>query len=355
MLLAVAVFILLFLVVDVALNGLFGDMLKSNIGYTFAQFALRHKFTILFGGLFIIMVVVWYVSQIKLSKDMSRLMESIDSVFQKDEKLIELPNGLQDIEKKLNAIKLENIRSEQLIREEEQRKNDLIVYLAHDLKTPLTSVMGYLTLLHDETGISLELQQKYIGISLSKAKRLESLINEFFEITRFNLQSQPLDRRDINLSLMLTQLVDEFYPLLSQKMLSCRLDVSKDLHVWADPDKFARVLENLLRNAAAYSYDGTELLIRAFQNGPEITISFFNRGDRIPEEKLSLVFEKFYRLDDARQSSTGGAGLGLAIAKEIVGLHQGRIFAQSNENQTSFTVLLPAKPVSLDNSGKNIV
>ena len=132
-----------------------------------------------------------------------------------------LPPDFAEIENKLNSIKYESLRNQQTAREAEQRKNDLVVYLAHDLKTPLTSVIGYLSLLSEEEDLPLQLRQKYVGISLDKAQRLESLINEFFEITRFSLQNIQLETGEINLSMMLRQLVEEFYPQLAEKGLRC--------------------------------------------------------------------------------------------------------------------------------------
>ena len=140
---------------------------------------------------------------------------------------------------------------------------------------------------------------------------------------------------------MLVQMADEFYPMLSDHQNTVELVMDEDIHVSGDPDKLARVFQNILKNAAAYSTSGTVVTVRAEEREDVVRISFENMGKTIPPHKLAFVFEKFYRLDDARSTSKGGAGLGLAIAKEIVRLHGGDIFAESAEGRTVFTVELP--------------
>ncbi|MHB8065131.1 MAG: sensor histidine kinase, partial [Ruminiclostridium sp.] len=175
------------------------------------------------------------------------------------------------------------------------------------------------------------------------AYRLEQLINEFFEITRFNLQSIVLEKEDINLSLMLEQMADEFYPILAPQNKKAVVYSDENITLFCDVDKLARVFNNILKNASAYSFDNTNIEITAKAQIPNIIVSFKNKGKVIPQNKLDSIFEKFYRLDSSRSSNTGGTGLGLAIAKEIVVLHGGTISAQSNEEFTEFTVTLPQK------------
>ena len=183
-----------------------------------------------------------------------------------------------------------------------------------------------------------------MAIALDKAQRLEDLINEFFDITRFSLQNIHLEKREIDLEVMLRQLADEFYPTLSAQELCCEVTAQSGVIVSADPDKLARVFDNLLRNAAAYSTSGTTIRVgmKRLADGKAVVV-FENKGPVIPPHKLSTIFEKFYRLDSARSTRTGGAGLGLAIAKEIVELHGGEIRVTSDEKATRFFVILPAK------------
>lgn len=252
---------------------------------------------------------------------------------------ISLSPELLPIERKMNMAKhtLERQKSDMLLAE--QKKNDLVMYLAHDLKTPLASSMGYLNLLRDEPQISQELREKYLSISLAKAKRLENLIDEFLEIAKYNLTTITLQYSEINLTRLLEQLVYEFRPVLEKKGLTCRLTAPEDMMLKCDADKLQRVFDNLLRNAWAYSYEGTQISIEVRESGDHVELRFSNHGGTIPAEKLERIFEQFYRLDPER--GTEGSGLGLAIAKQIVALHKGEITALSREGLTVFAVTLP--------------
>lgn len=257
------------------------------------------------------------------------------------EQPIELPPELAEVQNELNLAREQSLNSLQLAREAEQRKNELIVYLAHDLKTPLTSVIGYLNLLADEPQISAELRARYTGIALEKAERLEELINEFFDITRFSLTTQVMEPERTNLTRMLEQLSSEFTPILKERGLTIQTKLAPDIEIMCDRDKLSRVLDNLLRNAINYSYADTEIYLSMEWCDATVRILVKNRGRTIPPEKLARIFDQFFRIDSARASATGGAGLGLAIAKELVELHGGRIFADSENETITFTVLLP--------------
>lgn len=232
-------------------------------------------------------------------------------------------------------------RSKALIETEMQRKGDLITYLAHDLKTPLASVIGYLNLLDEAPELPVAQRGKYVGITLDKAYRLEQLIDELFEIIRFNLQTITLNTERINLPFMLRQLADEFYPILLPQGKSIRVEAAEGLTMTGDSDKLARVFNNILKNAAIYSDVNTEIEISATQTETEVIITFKNHGAQIPPHKQAVIFEKFYRLDTARSTKTGGAGLGLAIAKEIVEAHHGAISVASDAGRTVFTTRFP--------------
>lgn len=231
---------------------------------------------------------------------------------------------------------------EQMLKEESTRKNDLIVYLAHDLKTPLTSIIGYLSLLKEIPEMPIAQQSNYINITLDKALRLEKLINEFFDITRYNLSQISLEKESINLYYMLVQLMDEFYPIFQAHDNTISLHADKNLILYGDSEKLARVFNNILKNAVAYSYPNTEIQVFASGNEKEIHIDFQNTGKTIPKHKLESIFEKFFRLDESRSVNTGCAGLGLAISKEIITLHGGTIWAESEQEQTSFHIILPS-------------
>lgn len=244
-------------------------------------------------------------------------------------------NNMVEIIKAMDQIIKEPEKKEAL-----QKKNDLIMYMAHDLKTPLTSIIGYLTLLTDEKEIPENLQKKYMDIALKKSLRLEELTNQFFDITRYNLQSMPITKQNIDLVFLLEQLVEESYPMLQEKKLECILNKPKAIQFMGDGDKLARAFGNLLKNAINYSYLNTTIKIDIKEYEDKIEIVFKNKGDKIPEYKLEKIFDKFYRADESRTSSTGGAGLGLAITKQIIELHNGKIYAKNDNEFIEFYIEL---------------
>lgn len=264
--------------------------------------------------------------------------EAAKQMVDMPENTIVLSAMLKQVQDDMNEAREQFVRNAYVAKEAEQRKNDLIVYLAHDLKTPLTSVIGYLALLQEEPDLPVDLRSRYTGIALEKAERLENLINEFFEITRFNLTTMVLEKEPINLSMMLEQIASEFEPILKEKKLTCKTDIAKDIKIFCDVEKWERVIDNLFRNAINYCYPETEITLTLEQLGDMACMKISNEGKTIPKEKLSRVFEQFFRLDSSRDSSTGGAGLGLAITKEIVTLHGGEIMVESENEVTSFTV-----------------
>jgi two-component system sensor histidine kinase VanS len=308
----------------------------------------RYAHFVVPGGWFVLALVVIYIYWRKTARYIDDIAAASMALAHSDSGDIRLPDDLREIESRMNEIKriaLQNERdaeeAERRRNEAEQRKNDLVMNLAHDIRTPLSSVIGYLSLLDEAQDMPAEQRVKYTEITLEKAFRLERLVEEFFEITRFNLTSLVLSKGRINLSFMLQQLADEFYPMLSPQNKQAVVHAPSDLFLWGDADKLSRVFNNILKNAIAYSYDDSVIDITAFGGTKFRVIRFTNAGDPIPPQKLETIFERFFRLDTARSSQTGGAGLGLAIAKEIVTAHGGTITATSDENKTVFTVILP--------------
>ena len=294
-------------------------------------------------GFLLLFALFFYVALSKMTKYLDQVGEGIENIISESNEPVHLITELKPIEIRLNEIKATLRRQELESVESEQKKNDLVLFLAHDLKTPLTSVVAYLTMLDGHPDMNPKEREKYIHIALEKSMRLGDLINEFFDITRYNLQDIELEPVEINLTLMLEQLADELYGVLLEKQLSCEVEVEENLEVYGDPDKLARVFDNILRNAIAYCYRNTKILIGAKRKGRDVEIAFTNEGDKIPGAMLQTIFEKFYRVDGSRSSGTGGAGLGLAIAKEIVELHGGRVMARSDDLKTQFIVTLPSK------------
>ena len=292
----------------------------------------------------ILLLFVIFVFAKRYTKPFQDIDRQLDALLSDDSSEIHLSKELSATEQKLNALKQameKRLFDAQLA---EQRKNDLVMYLAHDIRTPLTSVIGYLNLLDEAKDMPEEQRGKYMHITLDKTYQLEKMINEFFEITRYNLQQIQLSKGNIDLCYMLVQLTDELLPVLAQNGNTSVIQMeTEDISIYGDPERLARVFNNILKNAAAYSYPNTEIVISAEERDGNVEIVFRNQGKTIPPEKLETLFEKFYRMDDARSSDSGGAGLGLAIAKEIIALHGGTIRAKSENDTVTFIVTIPAE------------
>ena len=290
-------------------------------------------------------VIVWIIYTIhffqKPLRYLDELIQASEQLAMHREQPIQLSGFLKEAQEELNEVRLTAIQNEHKLQEADQKKNDLIMYLAHDLKTPLTSVIGYLTLLYENPELNQVQRVKYTGIALDKAQRLEELINEFFDISRLTLTSMTLRREKRNMTRMLEQIVSESTPLLEEKKISWRTKIDPNVEFLFDADKMQRVFDNLIRNAISYSYPHTTLDLLMKQENGEVHIWLRNYGPTIPEDKLQHLFEQFYRLDESRSSASGGAGLGLAIAKEIVELHQGTITAVSKDESILFHIKLP--------------
>lgn len=289
---------------------------------------------------------VYFISRLYSSRSernaLRKAGEIIHSCMTQDRDVSDrFPEEYAGISAQIVQIKSKMLRHEQILKEEAARKNDLITYLAHDLKTPLTSVIGYLSLLDEAPDMPAKQKARYTHIALDKANRLEKLINEFFEITRYNLQQIVLEKERVDLYYLLVQLTDEFYPVLSAHGNTIELSADEKCTLYGDPEKLARVFNNLLKNAIHYSYPGTPIDILVEEEADQIILLFRNRGKTISRQQLTSIFDKFFRLDDARNSHTGGAGLGLAIAREIITLHGGTISADSEKELTTFRVSLP--------------
>ena len=248
------------------------------------------------------------------------------------------PDELKEFAEKLMAHNKEIEYTEQARALSEQQKNELIMYLAHDLKTPLTSVIGYLSLLDEAPDIPQAQREKYVSVALSKAYRLEELMDQFFDMTRLNFSENGLNKSKTDLTTLVYQLTEEFYPMFEEKGVRCVKEIDNGIFSVADADKMSRVFDNLIRNAVNYCYRNSDIKVSLFADGKDAVFTVKSTGDEIPDSKLSHIFDKFVRLDSARNSSTGGSGLGLYIAKEIVRMHGGEITAEKNKNDTFFTV-----------------
>lgn len=226
-------------------------------------------------------------------------------------------------------------------REAERTKNELITNVAHDLRTPLTSIIGYLELLAGNTQIPQEMQHKYIEIAYSKSRRLEKLIEDLFGFTKLDYGKIAMHIGQIDIVKLLEQLLEEAYPNFEEKNLSYDLQSNVPAKIIsADGNLLARLFDNLIGNAIKYGADGKRVLVKIHGEEDTVTVSVTNFGRVIPADELPLLFNKFYRVEQSRSATTGGTGLGLAIAKEIVDMHGGTIRVASDLNGTVFTVKL---------------
>ena len=292
----------------------------------------------------LLMLGAFYLALGRFTRWLDQIAAAVGQVMAETGEPVSLPRELRPLEEDLRTLQHTLEAREAQAREAKQRRQDLVSFLAHDLKTPLTSVLGYLNLLHDEPALPEEQRRKYTDVALDKANRLEELVSEFFDITRMDLGAPGEGGEPIQLSLLLEQLADEFYPAFAETGLTCRTDITPRLVVRGEADKLVRVFENVLRNAVSYSTPGGAVELEARARGREAEISIRNEGLEIPEQELTHIFQKFYRLDQARSTRTGGAGLGLAIAREIVERHGGAIRAESDGRRTAFHILLPLVP-----------
>ncbi|MGM0216084.1 sensor histidine kinase [Enterococcus sp. AZ109] len=289
--------------------------------------------------IFVVSLLCYFLYRYQLKKNTQHLADKIAQFFAETDAV---PTGELVIDNELLKIKGNIDKNEELLKRETQRTKDLITYLAHDLKTPLASVIGYLNLLIDSPDLTKEQLQHFLAITLDKSYRLENLIDDFFDITRFNLQDIVLYKHELDLVLLLNQLSDEFYPLLNDKNQTLHYSGPDTLKLFADSEQIARVLNNLLKNAMAYGPVNSAIqMVLALDSADSLTFSITNEGPTIPKHQIETIFEKFYRLDKSRSTKTGGAGLGWAIAKEIILAHQGTIKADSENGQTTFCFTLP--------------
>lgn len=290
--------------------------------------------------------IIYFLMFIKrIVKDMTYISDRIIDIAdgKSDEKIIiERQDEIGEIAGRINEM-TEQIN--QLIKSERdalQSNKDLIACVAHDLRTPITSVKGYLDLALDTKHYDLEQRQKYVRIAQTKANRLEYLIHDLFNYTKLTSGEITLHRSKIDLVQLVEQMVEEFYPLFQEEELECttKYNISY-LEMNMDGELIARAVQNLLSNAIKYGKDGKHVYVELECLEQEVQIRVTNYGLVIPEESIKHLFDKFYRVERSRNVKTGGTGLGLNIAQEIVHLHGGRIQVTSGASGTCFTIALP--------------
>ena len=226
-------------------------------------------------------------------------------------------------------------------RNAEKTKADLITNVSHDLRTPLTSIMGYIGLVKDKRYEDEGDRDEYLNIAFNKAEKLKVLIEDLFEYTKLNNDGIKINKIRVNINEFLVQIIEELMPIFEENNLTIVNNTSKEgMYVDLDPDKMMRVFENLLTNAVKYSYKPGEIEVCIFEDKEYTTVSIKNKGQHISKEKVDKLFDRFYRVDESRNANTGGSGLGLAIAKNIVELHGGKIYAECYGENIIFNVRL---------------
>lgn len=233
----------------------------------------------------------------------------------------------------------------------EKSKDELITNVSHDIRTPLTSIIGYLGLLKSGSVKNEEDAKKYIDIAYSKSEQMKSLANDLFEYTTLKSTNTQLKMAPLNIYGMMEQVAAGFELEAEKKGMSFDIEAHpKDLIINADAEKLVRVYNNLISNALKYAHGATQInLIANLINNKQVELRVENNGEPIPKDKLKKIFDRFYRVESSRNKSTGGTGLGLSIAQSVVELHGGTIRCESDDRLTSFIILLPRDPQNVKN------
>ncbi len=293
-------------------------------------------FVILLLGILIIIIKEFS----KLEKDYIDLCKKIDDM---DANIVSFPTPYKTLEDSINRLKFKQKEIEYTLKKRENEDNDLITYLAHDLRTPLTSIIGYLSMLDEMKDLPNKQREKYIRQLLETALGLEDLINQFFEIARLNNGEFSIHKEKIDLEYFLIQLRDELYPMMKENNHKINISSEGSIFVNVDPNKMKRALENILKNAILYSYANTEIKVKIYQTYKCVILKIINKADTLEEAQIRNMFNKFTRLNLARNSKKVGSGLGLPIAKEIIELHEGKIEVESSNNEVIVIVRLKNK------------
>lgn len=252
---------------------------------------------------------------------------------------------LQKVIDSINALVDSTVQAMDEERKIERSKDELITNVSHDIRTPLTSIIGYLGLLQNKAFHSDEEHDKYVNIAFVKAKQLKSLADDLFEYTKLQSTTMQLQPQELHLFSMLEQVAASFELEAEKKNIQINVNCEpKTLAIKADPEKLVRVYNNLISNALKYGHGATKINLSAQQiDKQRVELRVENNGEPIPATSLQQIFERFYRVENSRNQATGGTGLGLAITKSIVELHHGTIRCESDQNLTSFIINLPLK------------
>ncbi|MCI1920947.1 MAG: HAMP domain-containing histidine kinase [Liquorilactobacillus nagelii] len=257
----------------------------------------------------------------------------------------QLPGEMQRVVTSINALVDSTLNAMKEERQIEHSKDELITNVSHDIRTPLTSIIGYLGLIEDQQYHSQEELLKYTHTAFVKARQMKTLADDLFEYTKVRQSTTPLNLSTIDLKQLLEQLAVSFELESQKKQMVISTDFETGpIKMEADSQKLVRVFNNLITNAFKYGNGGSKLILKARHvSKTQLEVVVANDGQPIPKESLKKLFDRFYRVESSRSKETGGSGLGLAIAQSIVELHHGKIHAESNENWTQFIIELPIR------------
>jgi len=255
-----------------------------------------------------------------------------------------LSGDLQRVILSINALVASTVQSMEEERKIENSKDELITNVSHDIRTPLTSIIGYLGLIEEHQYKNEKQLLQYSHIAFEKAKQMQSLVEDLFEYTKVRQTTTPLTITKLDMGQMLEQVAASFELEATKKQMQISVTYRPDpLIMMADAEKLSRVFNNLISNALKYGSGGHHIYLSAIAHGQEVVIKVANDGKPIPQAALKQLFDRFYRVEESRSTATGGTGLGLAIAQSIIALHDGEIYATSEQKLTSFIIRLPLK------------
>ncbi|WWY81594.1 HAMP domain-containing sensor histidine kinase [Pediococcus pentosaceus] len=358
--------VILLLLLNLSVFILIDSALKSNPALSNAVFMVKNSITI--GGvqiwsyqkIFILImfladagVLYWRLErrykQMQLRHIIAELHYIANGHF--DHRIpFELSGDHQRVVDSVNSLVDSVISSMEEERALKQSKDDLITNVSHDLRTPLTSIIGYLRLIEDRQFKNEDDILKYTHTAYLKSIQMKSLVEGLFEYTKVSQSNPHLTINTINVDSMLQQLAASFELEAKQKHFVITSQCTpKDLEITGDAEKIGRVFNNLITNALKYGNGGKNIFLSAKQINDTVIFEVANDGEKVPAEALGKLFDRFYRVEGSRSKATGGTGLGLAIAQSIVEMHNGTIEAHSNDKRTSFVIQLPLhQPVSKD-------
>lgn len=252
---------------------------------------------------------------------------------------------LQKVIDSINSLVDSTVEAMREERQIEQSKDDLVTNVSHDIRTPLTSIIGYLGLLRSGTVDSTEDAKKYIDIAYLKANQMKSLADDLYEYTTVRQSQTTMNIAPLHINSMLEQIAASFELEAEKKNIHINVVTSEqEVMIEADAEKLGRVFNNLVSNALKYGNGAKNINLITFeQDADKIIIRVENDGEPIPTDSLNKIFERFYRVETSRSVETGGTGLGLAITQSIIELHHGKINVQSDDALTAFIIELPIK------------